>query len=64
MKLIDSIPQQAISRKDQIILNIYIKFVYDVNKIIENCIGSRNYSALIQDVNIEEFLKIKYESFD
>lgn len=45
-------------------MSVYIKFVYDVNKIIESCMASKNYSSLLQDVNIEEFLKIKYDCFD
>ena len=50
-----------ISRTDQIILSVYIKYVYDINKIVDTCMITSNYSNMLHDVNIEEFLKIKYE---
>ena len=64
LKFINSMSHLLLSRKDQIILSVYVKYVYDINKILETCIATSNYSLMLQDVNIEEFLKIKYEAFN
>lgn len=64
LKFLSSVHSQTISRKDQIILSVYIKHVYDINKVVDTCITTSNYSLMLQDVNIEDFLKIKYEEFN
>jgi hypothetical protein len=47
LRCINSISQHMINFKDQIVVSVYIKYVYDINKIIDMCMIKRNYSLLL-----------------
>ena len=64
LRQLDCIYSSAGLNKDQMVASIYINYVYDVDRVVESCAQRQSYSPLLTEVNVEEFLKIKYESFD